>query len=104
MITLILIFIIIYITTIIYYTYKYLRIYINYIHIILIINNNIIDEEIKNDYGRYIRQVVNGLREKEKEYFIIMMVKDMKVIGKTIKEKEKVFITLMMVIDMKVIL
>ena len=40
---------------------------------------------------------------KEKQYFIIIMVKDMKVIGKIIKEKEKEYIILMMVIDMKVI-
>ena len=79
---------------------------------IKIINNNlinnkliiiIINKEIKYNNGRYVGQVVNGKR-KEKEFIILIMEIDMKVIGKMIKGKEKEFIIIIMEIDMKVIL
>ena len=41
--------------------------------------------------------------EKEKAYFIGMMVINMKVIGKMVNLKEKEYITLMMAVNMKVI-
>ena len=43
------------------------------------------------------------VEKKEKEYFMVIMGIDMKVIGKMIKRKEKEFIIIMMEIDMKVI-
>ena len=47
------------------------------------------------------------VKEKEKEFFMVIMVIDMKVIGEIVNKKEKVFIIIIMspgkVIDMKVI-
>ena len=75
--------------------------------------NQINNQELKYDDGRYIGQVVNGkpdgkgiyyynngdryegdfrIKEKEKEYVIFIMVIDMKVIGEMIILKEKEFI------------
>ena len=47
---------------------------------------------------------MNGktIKEKRKEFLIMRMVIDMKVIIEMVKEKEKVFFILQMVIDMKV--
>ena len=42
--------------------------------------------------------------EKEKEFYIGQMVKDLKENGKMIKEKEKEYVIIKMVIDMKEIL
>ena len=43
------------------------------------------------------------IKEKEKEYFIGIMVRDMKVIGKMIIKKEKEYIIIIVAVDMKVI-
>ena len=64
--------------------------------------NQINNQELKYDDGRYIGQVVNG-NLMEKEFIIIIMVIDMKVILEIIKEKEKEYVIFIMVIDMKVI-
>ena len=79
------------------------------------INNINNQQELKLKNGRYVGQVVNGLREgkgieywedgeKEKEFIIIMMVINMKVILEMIKEKEKEFIIIIMVIEKWVII
>ena len=47
----------------------------------------------------YMKETIEMVNKKEKEYFIIIMEIDMKVIGKMIKEKEKVFIIILMVIE-----
>ena len=65
--------------------------------------NNINKQELKCIDGKYIGQVVNGIRE-GKELGMVLMVIGMKVNGKMIKKKEKEYIIIIMVIDMKVII
>ena len=83
-------------------------------------NNDIkINTTINYNDGKYIGEIKNGMcdgkgidmkviikmiKEKEKEYIIIIMEIDMKVIIKMINKKEKEYITLKIEIAMKVII
>ena len=69
------------------------------------------NKKIKNNYKEkeYIiimmvidmKVIGKMIKKKEKEYIIIRMEQDMKEIGKMVNQKEKEYIIIMMVIDMK---